>query len=107
MTASPRPTIGAPPPPRVRFSLGVTGHRIDNAAYAASQARVDAVVSQIFDIIDAVVAAEPLLLGPDSLAATRLHSLLADGVDQAASQEALRRGWEIVSRLCRSGVTRM
>ncbi|HLI65963.1 MAG TPA: hypothetical protein VKU90_06330 [Caulobacteraceae bacterium] len=97
MTAAPK--SGAPKPPRVCFSLGVTGHRIDNAAYAANQARVLTVLREIFDAIDAVVAGEPILLGPAGATPTRLHSLLADGVDQQASNEALARGWEIVAPL--------
>ena len=32
----------APPPPRVRLSLGVTGHREGNAAFAANRAAIAA-----------------------------------------------------------------
>lgn len=92
-------SVGAPPPPRVRLSLAVTGHRIDNAAYAANRARVAKVVHEIFDAIEAVVAAEPRWLGPDCIAPTRLHCLLADGVDQLTCDEALARDWELVAPL--------
>jgi hypothetical protein len=91
--------ISAPPPPRVRLSLAITGHRVDNAAYAANQPAVARVLSAIFDGIDAAVAAEPPLLGLGPVAPTRLHNLLADGVDQLASEDALRRGWELVAPL--------
>lgn len=99
MTVSTPSAAGAPPPPRVRLCLGVTGHRIDNAVYAANETRVAAVLSGIFDTIESVVADEPSLLGPGSIAPTRVHSLLADGVDQMASDQALARGWEIVAPL--------
>jgi len=91
--------VSAPPPPRVRLSLAITGHRVDNAAYAANQPEVARVLSEIFDGIDAAVAAEPPLLGLGAVAPTRLHNLLADGVDQLASDDALRRGWELVAPL--------
>ena len=98
MTASsPQPL--APPPPRIRLSLGVTGHREGNAAFAANRAEIETTLTAIFDAIDVAVAAEPPLLGPDSLAPTRLHSMLVDGLDQIASQQALARGWELVAPL--------
>lgn len=87
----------APTPPRVRLSLGVTGHREWNVAFAANRAAVEATLTQIFDTIDAVVTAEPPLLGP--LAPTRLHSMLVDGLDQLAAAQALARGWELVAPL--------
>lgn len=89
----------APPPPRIRLSLGVTGHRESNAAFAANRAAIEATLTAIFDAIEAAVAAEPPLLGPDSLAPTRLHSMLVDGLDQMASNQALARGWELVAPL--------
>jgi hypothetical protein len=91
--------IGAPPPPRVRLSLAVTGHRVDNAVYAANQARIAAVLRDIFDAIEAVVEAESALLGPSLIAPTRLHAMLADGADHVAAEEALARGWELVAPL--------
>ena len=89
----------APPPPRVRLSLGVTGHREGNAAFAANRAAIATTLGNIFDAIDAAVVAEPPLLGPGSLAPTRLQSMLVDGLDQMASHEALARGWELVAPL--------
>ena len=91
--------VHAPAPPSVRLSLAVTGHRIDNPAYAANAAAVAHVLAEIFDGIAAAVAAEPPLLGLGPVAPTRLHTLLADGIDQLASDLALARGWELVAPL--------
>jgi succinate dehydrogenase/fumarate reductase cytochrome b subunit len=91
------PTIPAPPPPRVRLALAITGHRQDNAAFAVNQARIAAALGEAFDAIAATITAEPPLLGP--LAPTRLHSMLADGADQIAANAALARGWELVAPL--------
>lgn len=89
----------APPPPRIRLSIGVTGHRESNAAFAANRAAIEATLAGVFDAIAAAVAAEPPLLGPNSLAPTRLHSMLVDGLDQMASAQALARGWELAAPL--------
>src|SRR5512143_3930498 len=91
--------IVAPPPPRVRLSLGGTGHRETNSAFAANRAAIEATLTSILDVIDAAVAAEPPPLGPGSLAPTRLHSLLVEGLDQIAAWGALDRGWELVAPL--------
>ena len=100
MTASsPLPLPLAPPPPRIRLSLGVTGHREGNAAFAANRAAIETTLAAVFDAIAVGVAAEPPLLGPDSLAPTRLQSMLVDGLDQMASHQALARGWELVAPL--------
>lgn len=87
-------TVAAPPPPSPRLCLGVTGHRNENPAFAANEVRVGAVLSGLFDAIDAMIADEP---GPP--APTRLHSMLANGVDQIAAHGALERGWELVAPL--------
>ncbi len=87
-------TVTAPPPPAARLSLGVTGHRGGNAVFAANRSRVEAVLVEIFTAIDAVTAAEPTPPAP-----TRLHCLLADGVDQIAASGTLVRGWELVMPL--------
>jgi hypothetical protein len=89
----------APPPPRIRLSLGVTGHRQDNAAFAVNRAAIETTLTTIFDAISDAVAVEPPLLGPGSLAPMRLHSMLVDGLDQMASHQALARGWELVAPL--------
>jgi hypothetical protein len=87
-------TVTAPPPPAARLSLGVTGHRGGNAAFAANRSRVEAVLTEIFAAIGAFTTAEPTPPAP-----TRLHCLLADGVDQMAATGALARGWELVAPL--------
>jgi len=96
---SEKETVPAPSPPRVRLSLGVTGHRAGHPLYAEHVARIEAVLKQVFDAIDSAVAATPGPFGPDCLAPTRLHSMLADGFDQAAAHSALARGWDLVAPL--------
>ena len=92
-------TVNPPPRPRVRLSLGVTGHRADNPAFAANRERIAATLNDVLDRISAAVAAAPLVFGPDSKAPVRLHTLMADGVDQMTAGMALARGWELVSPL--------
>ncbi len=87
-------TVTAPPPPAARLSIGVTGHRSGNVTFASNRVRAEAVLAAIFAAIDAVTAAEPTPPAP-----TRLHCLLADGVDQIAASAALARGWELVAPL--------
>jgi hypothetical protein len=99
MTAKSPGPAGAPPPPRARLCLGVTGHREDNAAFTIQRARIESVLTQILDLIAAAVAAEPPLPGAGVVAPTRLHCLLADGTDQLAANAALALGWELVAPL--------
>jgi hypothetical protein len=87
----------APPPPSARLCVGVTGHRRGNAALAANEAGVERVLGAILDQIDGLVSAEAKTLG--TIAASRLHCLLADGVDQMAAAAATARGWELVAPL--------
>lgn len=91
--------VTAPQSPKVRVSVGVTGHRATHSRYAENSSRIVATLAAIFDAIDQAVVNAPLLLGPESLAPTRLHTLLVDGTDQAASELALERNWELVSPL--------
>jgi hypothetical protein len=99
MAAPSASAVRAPAPPSVRLSLAITGHRVDNPGYAANEAAIADVLGQLFDGVDAAVAAEPPLLGLGPVAPTRLHNLLADGADQLASGLALKRGWELVAPL--------
>ena len=87
----------APPPPLPRLSLGITGHRETNPAYAAHRAEADAVLEALFVQVDAMAAAEAATLG--TLAPTRLNNLLACGADQVAAVAAQIRGWELVAPL--------
>ena len=91
--------VTAPPLPRTRLSIGVTGHRADHPHFAENSERIIAAMATIFDAIDLATSSAPLLLGPDSLAPIRLHTLLVDGTDQAASKLALARKWQLVSPL--------
>lgn len=91
--------MAAPSPPRVRLSLGVTGHRASHALYAANTARIEAAVAEILSLIEAAVKAEPEPFGPGSIAPVRLHAMLADGADQALAHQALARGWELAAPL--------
>jgi hypothetical protein len=81
-----------------RLSVGVVGHREDNAAYAANRARIEEALGQVFDALAAAVHDAPAApFGP--LAPVRLHSMLADGVDLLAAEAGLARGWELVAPL--------
>ncbi len=83
--------ITAPPAPAIRLSIGITGHRAGNAAFAGNRDRIAAVLGQVLDVIAGAT-------GEDT-APARLHCLLADGADQLAASEALSRGWELVAPL--------
>ncbi|MGB3472371.1 MAG: hypothetical protein WBA51_16275 [Erythrobacter sp.] len=76
------------------FALGITGHRINNASLTANIADVEAVLASLFDTIEGLRQE----VGEAS-AKVRLHSLLANGVDQMAAQAALERDWELVAPL--------
>ena len=88
----------APLLPRPILSLGITGHRIANAALAANLDRVQAVLGALCDQI-AVEAARIMAARGDEPPAIRLHSLLSDGSDQIAARAALARGWQLVAPL--------
>jgi hypothetical protein len=91
--------VTAPPLPKIRLSIGVTGHRADHPDYSGNSERISGAMAAIFDAIDRATSSAPLLLGPNSLAPIRLHTLLVDGTDQAASKLALTRQWQLVSPL--------
>lgn len=91
----------APPLPRPILSLGVTGHRDNNPAFAANRAAVSAAIDALFDQIAALAdRAEAAQAGRVSgPAAIRCHCLLADGSDHLAATAALARGWQMVAPL--------
>ncbi|MBC7522739.1 MAG: hypothetical protein H7268_16805 [Sandarakinorhabdus sp.] len=91
--------VTAPPPPPIRLSIGVTGHRGTNPAFAANRDAIEAALHNLFGIIDTTVANAPVPAGEGRAAPTRLHSLLVDGLDQVAARQGLDRGWEIVAPL--------
>jgi hypothetical protein len=90
--------VAAPRAPQVRLTLGVTGHREAHPAFATHGPRMAAALEEIFDTLQAAVEAPDLPAGA-TLAPTRLHSLLADGMDQLAAKSALARGWDLVAPL--------
>ncbi|MBV8683397.1 MAG: hypothetical protein JO111_11015, partial [Caulobacteraceae bacterium] len=89
----------APAPPRLRLSVGVTGHRHGNPAFVANQEGIEATLRAVFAAVDSVLATAPALLGPGPASPPRLHSLLAEGADQLAAALALERGWELSAPL--------
>ncbi len=88
--------ISAPPPPTARINLAITGHREGNAAFAMNRSRIASVLGEILDIISDVAKAEKLDV---EIAPTRLHSMLSEGADLMAAEQALTRGWELVTPL--------
>jgi hypothetical protein len=88
-----------PPPPSVRLTVGITGHRVGNPAFADNEAAVSAALDRIFALLDAAIEALPSPWLPDNRAPVRLHSLLANGTDQIAAELALARGWDLVAPL--------
>jgi hypothetical protein len=86
----------APPPPRIRLSIGVTGHREGNPSFDRNRSAIEAQLLRILDTIDAAIGANLPPMGPAEPAASRMHCLLADGVDQMAARQALARAWELV-----------
>jgi hypothetical protein len=91
--------LAAPASPRIRLSLGITGHRAAHAGYTANLAAIEVTVGRVLDVIALAVADEPVPFGAGSLAPVRMHSMLADGADQLVAREALKRGWDLVAPL--------
>jgi hypothetical protein len=91
--------IAAPFPPKIRLSLGVTGHRSSNVAFAANRAAIEATLQEIFSKIDAATAQAFDKQPGSTTAKTRLHSLLVDGLDQLAAHQGLELGWDLVAPL--------
>ena len=54
MTAASTPT-----PPRIRVSIGITGHRADHAGIANNSEQIAATLAEIFAHIDKTIAAAP------------------------------------------------
>ena len=77
----------------VTLCLGITGHRAHHPSFAANKARIEAVLDEIFVLIESAARQA------SDAAPTRLHSMLADGTDQMAAEMALARGWSLVSPL--------
>jgi hypothetical protein len=82
----------------VRYCVGVTGHRDNNLAFAANRSRIEIVLGEIFALIDAATQAEAAHHAAGILP-TRLFTLLAEGADQMAAENALGRGWDLIAPL--------
>lgn len=83
----------------MRFAVGITGHRGGNRALAADATHIAAALAGILAEIEAALAAERAATPTLTIHPTRLHTLLAHGVDQLAASEASALGWEIVAPL--------
>jgi hypothetical protein len=83
----------------VRLTVGITGHRGGNPALLPDGTRIAAALASIFTEIEAGLAAERAATPALNLQPTRLHTLLAHGVDQLAASAASLLGWEIVAPL--------
>lgn len=81
-------------PWRPHLAIAVTGHRPDNPALSSNEAEVAATLADLFDRFDAIRAEQP-----EPRRDIRLHSLLADGVDQTAAALALEREWSLIAPL--------
>ena len=84
-------SMNGPAAPPVGLSLGITGHRASNQAFAANHHRIEATLGQIFDLVDAASAG--------ATAPVRVHCLLAEGADHLAARGAQMRGWDLVAPL--------
>ena len=83
----------------VRLSVGITGHRGGNPAMVTDGPRITDSLAGIFAEIEAALAAEHAATPSLTIQPTRLHTLLAHGVDQLAASAASVLGWEIVAPL--------
>ena len=82
----------------VRLAVGITGHRGGNPALADGS-HIAAALAGIFAEIESALAAESAATPALQVQSTRLHTLLAHGVDQMAASAADALGWEIVAPL--------
>lgn len=88
--------VSALPAPPARINLAITGHREGNAVFAVNRDRIATVLGDVLDIIaDSLKAEAPHV----EIAPTRFHSMLSEGADLMAAEQALARGWELVSPL--------
>ncbi|MEF9978055.1 MAG: hypothetical protein RR834_06090 [Thermomonas sp.] len=89
----------APAGQPVRLAVGITGHRGGSPALLADGSGIGDALAGIFAEIEAALAevraATPVL----AIHPTRLHTLLAHGVDQLAASAADALGWELVAPL--------
>lgn len=91
------PATAAPPPPPMRFCLGVAGHGDDHLCLAPGGAAIRKALAEILGAVAAITAEGTKL--PTRAAPTRLLSLLANRIDLMAEAEAVRLGFETVAPL--------
>jgi hypothetical protein len=97
---SQKPQLSAPPPsPSLSFNLGVTGHRQANAAFSGNKDEIEHVFAEILNFIEKAVDETQAVSHSNKPAYIRLHSLLVDGFDQIAAQQALTKRWQLVAPL--------
>ncbi|HSD17543.1 MAG TPA: hypothetical protein VLC71_09855 [Thermomonas sp.] len=82
----------------VRLSVGITGHRGGNPALVDGSP-VATAIAGIFAEIEATLAEVRATAPALAIHPTRLHTLLAHGVDQLAASAADALGWELVAPL--------
>ncbi len=80
--------------PPARLQIAITGHRENNAAFAANRDVIARALTAIFDAADRVTARQS-----ETVATTRLMCLLAHGADLMGVDAAAMRGWPIVAPL--------
>lgn len=80
--------------PPSRLCIAITGHRESNAAFAANRSEIEAALARLFAIADSATQA-----AGSHMAATRLYSLLAEGADMIAVEQALALGWDVTAPL--------
>lgn len=79
-----------PPAAAIRLSIAVAGHRSGHIALADKMDATEAALAAVLAAIEETRA---------GFAAIRLHTMLADGVDQTAARLGRTLGWEIVAPL--------
>ncbi|MDZ4047682.1 MAG: hypothetical protein U1E00_05025, partial [Pseudoxanthomonas sp.] len=91
----------APTPsgPQVRLAIGITGHRGGNPSLGDDGAHIATALATLFADIESALAAQQALSPKLAILPTRLHTLLAHGVDQLAAAAAAGLGWDIVAPL--------
>lgn len=92
-----------PLPPRPGLNLSVTGHRAQHASYPGDDGELKAALKSLFGVIKSCAehASDRLsgqFRGMDAdqeCLPIRLHTLLADGVDQICAHEAKAHDWQL------------
>ncbi len=83
--------------PNGQMAVGVTGHRTNNPTLVQNEARVAAVIATLLETVEEAARSRgaAYFAGEDDTMGFRLLTMLADGADTIAEQQARTRGWEI------------